>query len=63
MLIYCGKSVSLPSNAVRAYKISTIVDAVADAAEHLRTVRAYEISTIVDGQAAEVLLQGAVRAY
>ena len=48
MLVCRGKSVPLPTNAVRAYKISTIVD---DEWVKLRdklAVRAYKISTIVD---------------
>jgi len=38
----------LPTNAVRAYKISTIVDRRAPASHPRSAVRAYKISTIVD---------------
>ena len=48
MLVCRGKSVPLPTNAVRAYKISTIVDGVGLYLCVADAVRAYKISTIVD---------------
>ena len=48
MLVCRGKSVPLPTNAVRAYRISTIVDGLAGFGSLADAVRAYRISTIVD---------------
>ncbi len=48
MLVCRGKSVPLPTNAVRAYRISTIVDCKRQGIDHILAVRAYRISTIVD---------------
>ena len=48
MLVCRGKSVPLPTNAVRAYRISTIVDYLWTRRTTTYAVRAYRISTIVD---------------
>ncbi len=48
MLVCRGKSVPLPTNAVRAYRISTIVDRKKKRPFPIYAVRAYRISTIVD---------------
>ena len=63
MLVCRGKSVPLPTNAVRAYRISTIVDAQAVPGLGLAAVRAYRISTIVDDTAEGLLLARTVKAY
>lgn len=41
MLVCRGKSVPLPTNAVRAYRISTIIDDTAEGLLLARTVKAY----------------------
>ena len=63
MLVCRGKSVPLPTNAVRAYRISTIVDGAAHRHPHRAAVRAYRISTIVDAGTSCPKCRAAVRAY
>ena len=63
MLVCRGKSVPLPTNAVRAYRISTIVDAEGGIPLGLAAVRAYRISTIVDRRCIIYIKVWAVRAF
>lgn len=63
MLVCRGKSVPLPTNAVRAYRISTIVDAGTSCPKCRAAVRAYRISTIIDDTAEGLLLARTVKAY